>query len=360
MELEFDKEMDAILRKAGSGVRAKGAVAGGHIDADAIAAFAENALPQATKRAYISHFADCDNCRTRLSRAMSMTEPAVEGASVVTTATAATPWYARLFRTPGLAFAMGALILTFSGVLAFLVVQNRDSGNAIISQQTENRSPVEGILSPGAAANTTANIARAASNSNVSAATPDATPGERQKAEGEKSADALAKESMPTREEKGYLSDGVSGGEPSKPAAPPESVTTDVTIGEIDNKDEDKAEREQPRDDDAVLKRKMDSRRRDAPPAASKSGPSRAGPMQNQNQINSNAGEMSVTRSVGGKKFNNRDGVWYDTSYRGQATLDFHRSSTDYKSLDSGLRSIANELGGTVVVVWKGKAYRIN
>jgi hypothetical protein len=35
------------------------------------------------------------------------------------------------------------------------------------------------------------------------------------------------------------------------------------------------------------------------------------------------------------------------------------RGSHEFKKLDSGLRSIANELYGTVVIVWKGKAYRI-
>ena len=69
MELEFDKEIDALLRKAkrGSPAAAGVPVATGHLDADALAAFAENALPEQSRAASIAHMADCDTCRTMLS-----------------------------------------------------------------------------------------------------------------------------------------------------------------------------------------------------------------------------------------------------------------------------------------------------
>ena len=68
---------------------------------------------------------------------------------------------------------------------------------------------------------------------------------------------------------------------------------------------------------------------------------------------------MPVTRLVGGKRFDNRNGVWYDSAYRGQATINLRRASDEYKKIDKGVRNIADTLGGTVVVVWKDKAYRI-
>ena len=100
---------------------------------------------------------------------------------------------------------------------------------------------------------------------------------------------------------------------------------------------------------------------REAPMSAAKSGPSRSGPLNTQNQVlnNGNLGDMPVTRSAGGKSFNNRQGAWYDTAYHGQTTTNISRGSEEYKKLDGGLRSIAQNLGGVVVVVWKGKAYRI-
>ena len=77
MELEFDKEIDAILRKARSGIVTNNGSDAGHLDADSIAAFAENALPDKSRLLYIEHFADCDKCRQQLSQTILMNNEAV-------------------------------------------------------------------------------------------------------------------------------------------------------------------------------------------------------------------------------------------------------------------------------------------
>ncbi|HEY0545434.1 MAG TPA: zf-HC2 domain-containing protein [Pyrinomonadaceae bacterium] len=67
-------------------------------------------------------------------------------------------------------------------------------------------------------------------------------------------------------------------------------------------------------------------------------------------------------RSVGGKQFVRRGGAWVDTAYSSQATTNVRRGSEQYRALaadEPGLRDIANQLGGEVVIVWKGRAYRI-
>jgi hypothetical protein len=102
--------------------------------------------------------------------------------------------------------------------------------------------------------------------------------------------------------------------------------------------------------------------RRDVPPAAARSGPTRSGPVQmqsNQVQLDGQAGRAREQRSAGGRTFENVNGVWTDIAYRGQATTNVRRGSDDYKKLDSGLRSIAERISGTIIVVWKDKAYRI-
>ena len=75
MELNFDKEIDAILRKARESEFAfaldnpQSAIRNPqlHLDADEISAFAENALPETAKQFYTAHLADCDACRKKLS-----------------------------------------------------------------------------------------------------------------------------------------------------------------------------------------------------------------------------------------------------------------------------------------------------
>lgn len=77
------------------------------------------------------------------------------------------------------------------------------------------------------------------------------------------------------------------------------------------------------------------------------------------------AGERSsVTRAVGGRQFRRQGNAWIDTAYtQGRATVNVTRGSEQYRALtadEPGLRAIAEQLGGEVVVVWKGRAYRIH
>ena len=66
------------------------------------------------------------------------------------------------------------------------------------------------------------------------------------------------------------------------------------------------------------------------------------------------------TRSVGGRKFRRQGSAWVDVKFKTSMNLkSISRGSGEFNDLDSGLRSIAQELGGELIVVWKGKAYRI-
>src|SRR5215468_6861294 len=169
MELEFDKEIDAILRKAKRGSPVGiGAASGGHLDADEMAAFAENALPDRTRQNYIAHLADCDTCRKTLSSFISTNpEAAPEAAFDAVRPAMRIPWYRRLFATPNLAYVMGTLVLVFSGVVGYLVLQNggarRSSEVSKVNEQpAAEPAPVadERIRESNAAsANTAANTA---------------------------------------------------------------------------------------------------------------------------------------------------------------------------------------------------------
>ncbi|MDX6530173.1 MAG: hypothetical protein QOH41_2463 [Blastocatellia bacterium] len=66
------------------------------------------------------------------------------------------------------------------------------------------------------------------------------------------------------------------------------------------------------------------------------------------------------TRSAGGRKFRRQGNAWVDAKFKSSMSMkSVARGSSDFSSLDSGLRSIAQQLGGEVIVVWKGKAYLI-
>src|SRR4051812_21874914 len=118
MELEFDKEIDALLRKARDSER-DGTAKGAHLDADSFAAFAENSLPSGVRRLYTEHLADCGRCRKLLSQCVLMNESvaAAEPDSVTGPIVATTEaWYSAIFRLPKLALSMGGLVILLAGV----------------------------------------------------------------------------------------------------------------------------------------------------------------------------------------------------------------------------------------------------
>jgi hypothetical protein len=70
--------------------------------------------------------------------------------------------------------------------------------------------------------------------------------------------------------------------------------------------------------------------------------------------------EAEQFRSVGGRKFQRQGNAWVDTKFKTSMSVrNIARGSDEFGALDSGLRSIAQQLSGEIVVVWKGKAYRI-
>ena len=53
-------------------------------------------------------------------------------------------------------------------------------------------------------------------------------------------------------------------------------------------------------------------------------------------------------------------GGWIDQKFKSSMAMkSISRGSDEFQALDSGLRSIAQQLGGQVIVVWKGHAYLI-
>jgi len=392
MELEFDKEIDALLRKARDSERV-GKTDGAHLDADAMVAFTENSLPAGMRRLYTEHLADCGRCRKLLSHSVLMNDAVVAQeptAVVAPVAAAVEPWYAGIFKLPKLALSMGALVVLFAGGLTVLVVQNRLSGpNAEVSQVTNNQRSQAPAMA-NAPVNATSAAAPIAMNSNTAVANSTNTSSATTSTEtGTLSTNTAANTTgfgapVGGKPAEAFKEDNKLALDAAKPQAQPETGATGAdrksaiaaapppvpaTGGAVPADEKKEAEERQ----EAGLRRaektaekakdRDDARSRvaDSPAAAAKSGPARTGPLQNQsNQVYNSTREMAVTRNVGGKSFVNRNGAWYDTAYNNQRTQNYHRGTAEYEKLDKNIRSIAKELGGTVVVVWKGTAYRID
>ena len=403
MELEFDKEIDALLRKAKRDSPAAIGVAGStaHLDADELAAFAENALPDRTRAFYITHLADCDTCRKTFAGFIAMNpEAAADAASVSAEPLIASklPWYKRLFAMPNLAYMMGALVVMFSGIIGVLVYQNQMSSGSMQTARATKQEPVI-AREPNEEPQTFSN-ASSSSNSNAAASSPvqDVTKSGVEVGSagtGTTSSNSMIGDSptanpataQPKALEENKPVDTASGGsllpeapvkQPAVAAAPPQTVVKEKDAEnrrELDDKKTlAKTEQAEISRNDELSKTDAQNQNnisRDASPGANSAKMRAVGPRQVQSQTQSNqvtidgadasiAGRaISNLKTAGGKKFEFRDGVWYDTAYTGQGKKDVKRGTDKYIRLDTGLRSIADQIGGTVVVVWNGQAYKI-
>ncbi|MBV9960348.1 MAG: zf-HC2 domain-containing protein [Acidobacteria bacterium] len=113
---------------------------------------------------------------------------------------------------------------------------------------------------------------------------------------------------------------------------------------------------------DAVASRRargaQEAERKDASPSAGAAMDERAGSREDRP-----ASKPDEKRSVSGRQFVRRGGAWTDTAYRGQATTNVRRGSDQYRALvadEPGLRAIADQFSGEVIIVWNGRAYRIH
>ena len=374
MELEFDKEIDAILRKARESEFAfladnpQSAIRNSqlHLDADEISAFAENTLPETAKQFYMAHLADCDACRKKLSSLILLNAESEIGnvhAEEIVPISSAIPWYRKLFVFPNLAYTMGALVLVFSGIIGFTLLQNLNtSQNSEVSQSSERPNDTKETSSDGIAvlpetgsadaANMASNTNKAsvfssnvttntvsntvASNSNIKPnaptkpiVAPNATPQDKTPREDDL---AVAKDETKTQ------LDGVSAGSVSE------------------NREEVKKETERRAEtSDAVKSAPIPPKPAQPPVLDNKMKVDAPSTKARKNSLES----KPETTNVGGKTFNRRNNVWYDAAYNGQSTTNITRGTSEYKKLDKDLRLIVENLGGTVVVVWKEKAYRI-
>lgn len=398
MELEFDNEIDALLRKeAVARTITIGEFAGVHLDADEIAAFVENAVPSRTRSTFTRHFATCDRCRKSLSHAAALHAEQSEFAESIVAPSIETsvPWYRRLFLFPNLAYVMGGLIVMFAGFIGLSVYNSGTGGAFEVSKAVPSSAP--------AAAETEQHYA---SNSNAApetmantAANAEPTPEEMQSPDISDNGVILKKGPSPSAE------DDVMRDAPSGAASRPTSRGDDEIVDRVENKQIENLPTDRRRVQEMRAEPKERAKEEQKPPGlmapsaessrnsqvTQNTQPKAKGPstQRNDNRLNeqrnvqlsrsreadaalksapkktdkasTSAGYNSgPQRVVGGKGFVLRQGVWYDTVYNGQGTINVRRNSVNYKKLDGGLRGIAESVPGTVVTVWNGKAYRID
>ncbi len=73
--------------------------------------------------------------------------------------------------------------------------------------------------------------------------------------------------------------------------------------------------------------------------------------------------DNSEIRSIAGRRFRKEGSTWVDTAFESsRRTVNLTRGSEQYRALvadEPEIKTIADQLSGEVIVVWKGSAYRI-
>ena len=389
-----------------------------HLDADEMSAYAENVLPVAARARYMNHLADCDQCRqqvTNLTLALNVPikESAEQQVKSASQRSLWRAWLASLFAPPVIRYGVPALALVCAALIAFvalrqqrdqtLVARNEETQTSGDAQELRNENaPMQTTVttasgvnqnSASANANTAANttqptpppakVVDANANSNVSSnedtattlASPPSPPASTEEVAG---AGATTEQKTKSRRDDGLI---VAGPPKPPPSAADLSVTKPAEVANQRREAERTQASEAQRVDSTTSTTTTDvARSRDRQNSQSESNvatrPSassgaRARTARRNSSVSGAEGRAqekdersSETRTVAGRQFRRQGGAWVDTAYSsGRALTNVSRGSEQYRALiadEPGIRQIADQLGGTVILVWKGRAYRIH
>ena len=396
-----DKEIDVLLRRFANNAPVSGSE---HLDADQLNAFAEGALPPAARQRYVSHLADCENCRKLASQLVIATGSAVE-TPVPASQPVTESWWRKLsalFAPPALRYAAFALVLVAVVGVSFLIWRRPalQRGETVASNQP---GPASTELSKSAPVETTERqkeetrkpedlIAKAVPQATVApfnqpgATTATTSPAVAAKTQTESERTALAARAPeaprveaspsyapPPPTENYKLEDrardqrNVSEPTPSGPRRDYDKYKAidRARAGDVTKERDEEQVRgvNQPK---AVTQSQAANENKDDAVASGRTSlgvlnAKRSVPEAKQEARKSERAETeSETRSAGGRKFRRQGNAWVDSKFKTSMSVrNVSRSSEEFEKLDSGLRAIAQQLSGEIVVVWKGKAYRI-
>jgi len=418
-----DSQIDVLLKRYGREARS-GAPAE-HLDADELNAFAERSAPAAARSRYVSHLADCDDCRnlaTQLSIAAGATASA--GAGAIESASGS--FWQKLtsfFAPPMLRYGAFAAVLVVAAGITFVALRNQRNSAPLLAQNEQANATQASAVKPDdyAAPETRQKVQTFASPSSTNPQ-PAATPNFDLKKDESKAAETTAVSPKPAKESAASADQPMLAGkraaaparveqQPSFAPAPPgeagrvqtqsreDREAQSVFRGSGPRKSEPSSDKLKTMDRSAggLLNERQsqaegdDNRARNNQAMNQQSPNQQSQNQQSQNRIlDSNAEAPRVanrardeegaetarkpatgaarsesekapeTRSAGGHKFRRQGNAWVDSKFKSSMTItNVTRGSDAFRALDPAVRSMAEQLGGEVIVVSKGKAFRI-
>ena len=388
MKQETNNEMDLLLRRLGRRQHAE--VSGDHLDADELSSYAENVLPATARARYTEHLAECVRCRELVVQLSSAA--GVVAAAETLRAPEPAGWrkfLAGLFSPMVLRYAAPALGLLVVAVIGLVVLRRQQAPANDIAQLNEQTRP-EAVTQPQATSSSESSqgyVGRVESSPsaaprNKAQETAEAPPVPNNAPAVSVSADVQAEASKKLEEQQQLAKEA---------PPPPKTVAPAPTPAEEKQaKADDVAQKRetegrsgtgyQSADHNALVRSRSEDRKSDEvaaarAPAKSKLGVSKgaetgaaAGARPEPREDSDTAKvakdqDAAEVRTVAGRRFRKERGIWIDTAYdSSRGTTNLTRGSEQYRALiadEPGIKTIADQLDGEIIVVWKGRAYRI-
>ena len=390
MRQETNNEIDLLLRRlsqrqGGSVSDADSHVDSDHLDADELNSYAENALPAPARIRYTEHLADCSQCRELVVQ-LSASVPVVAARETVT---APVPsglrrFLASFFSPMVLRYAVPALGLIVVAAIGFVVFRSnqapqdvaqavrpgaasppaspvpsidphQSSGAFDSLTRTESQPPVanEPKVDGTADINAQINAQRAAPQSAATPSTSDTAKTDRAEVMKEP---AVANAAPPPTPKPAATVDEMT---VEVQGQKPTEQTSSTPTGHMAKQKAADAVREQ----EKKVEEFRDAPRPGRGEAASPETAGAAARVRRRDELMSKDEDDGQTRSASGRQFRRQNGVWVDTAYNaGSAVVNVARNSEQYRSLvadEPGIKTIADQLRGPIIVVWKGRTYRI-
>jgi hypothetical protein len=381
---EIDLLLRSLARRQGErAVAPEGDSA--HLDADELNSFAEQALPAAARARYTSHLAECADCR-KIATELTFASGTHVAEQLESQKTSAGFWQrlADVFSPGVLRFAVPALaLLAFIGIglIALrqqtepqFVAQNQPTAtprDATI-EATQTASPAESERASAATENRRSSDARpnAVQDQKTQAKTVDQSPSKESPVD---SVGFIADKDTSAGKAAGAVAQPSYAPEPASVPPPSPKTTQAESRNEVNarRKDEGEKKEELAREQEGARAGTDDNQNQadvarpqiSVVPGQSKS---KLGTLQAKRAgvagAKANEDEADI-RTVSGRRFRRQGSVWIDTAYQAStATTNVARDSEQFRALladEPGIRSIVTQLSGEVIVVWKGRAYRI-
>ena len=359
-------------------------VSSAHLDADELNSYAEGVAPDPARARYTEHLADCEACRG-IVVSLTQAAGAANRFEVPEQKGGAGLWQklSELLSPKVLGYAIPALVLTAVTGVSLLALWQRQRFQFVAQNEQHVTAP------PAVQNNTDSRLnSPAQPQATIQNGTQPGTTNEqaREKPVSENQKLQVGQESLkpdssvmraPAKDARQPVDVGsVAESRPYAPepkaAAPPPARVLDAEKSEELAKERPAKREDQARDQDEAYKvqsgdvhgpnRSRNNAGQPATVATQRGAGIVGGRGPSGMDKNKKAAEVE-TRSVMGRQFTREGDAWVDTAYQpSRATVRVARGSDQFRALvadEPGLRTIAEQLNGVVIVVWKSRAYRI-